>query len=85
VSNAIQTLKRVLGDTKSARRHQELQEVQSDLMARIQHWKNLNVDSFGQLMLFDVLHVVASKSDVQYTVCTIILRTTTGSLVLLLS
>jgi hypothetical protein len=85
ISNGYQALDRVLRNINFAIRHQELQEAQSDLMARIQDWQNLNLDSFGQLRQFDVLNVVTGKSDVQHTVCTLILQTTTRLLVLPLS
>jgi hypothetical protein len=84
VSDGIEALQRVLRKINAAIRYQELQQAQSDLVARIQDWKNLNVDAFGQLMLFDVLKVVTGKSDVQHMVCTMILQTTTSLLVLLL-
>jgi hypothetical protein len=69
LSEGIYALQSVLRNINTAIKDQELHEAKVDLVARVQDWKNHDVDRFGNLLLFDVVDIISGNSATVKTVC----------------
>jgi hypothetical protein len=62
VSAGIQDFQRALQNINATIKNEELREAHVDLVARVQDRKNLKVSQLGNLLLFDVLNALNSRS-----------------------
>jgi cell division control protein 24 len=68
--HGIEALQNALRNINAATKRQELSDAFTELVARVQDWKNHKVHDFGDLLLFDILQVIDGKSRTQRTVRT---------------